>query len=69
MPYEYIPDYIDLHLEHEARLQKYEDKLPKCDHCDEPITGDYLYNIDGVIYCEECLNDMFKKHTEDYMHD
>ncbi len=64
---EYIPDYTDLHDEyerdHESRLAKF----PKCDYCGEPITDEHFYNIDGTFICETCLNDEFRKNTEDYM--
>ena len=63
----YIPDYIDQFNEHEARQQRELDRLPKCDYCDEPITGDYLYDINSVVICEACLNDNFRKPVEDYV--
>ena len=54
---------------YEADQEEQLDKLPKCDICGEPIQDDYLYDIYGDIFCEECLNDKFRKNTEDYIND
>jgi formylmethanofuran dehydrogenase subunit E len=42
-------------------------KLPVCDYCNEPIQDDYLFDLEGDIVCESCMNKHFRKHTEDYM--
>ena len=63
----YIPDYNDLHREHEARQERELRKYPKCGYCKERITGDYLFNINGVLYCEECVKDRFRQRTDDYI--
>lgn len=44
---------------------KAEAKLPHCDICGNAIT-DHYYNINGEIYCEECLDDNFRCEAEDY---
>ena len=54
---------------YEADQEEQLDKLPKCDICGEPIQDDYLYDIYGDIFCEECLKDKFRKNTEDYIDD
>lgn len=54
---------------YEADQEEQLDKLPKCDICGEPIQDDYLYDIYGDIFCEECLNDKFRKNVEDYTDD
>lgn len=58
-----IADFDRYDREQQAEL----DKLPKCDICGKPITDDYFYNIDGTYICESCLNDEYRKKTEDYM--
>lgn len=63
---EYIPDYIDLHREHEARQQRELDKRPQCCECDEPIQADKCYEINGELICPQCLVDNHQKNTEDY---
>lgn len=64
---EYIPDYNDLYAMHEARQERALRKYPKCADCEEHITDDYLFNINGVFYCEECAEDNFRRSTDDYI--
>lgn len=64
---DYIPDYTELHARYEAEQQRELDKLPKCDCCGETITDDFLFDIDGTLYCEDCLNDSFRKPADDYI--
>lgn len=42
-------------------------KMPKCSICDEHIQDDYLYEINGELFCEECVKDNFRKSVEDYV--
>lgn len=42
-------------------------RYPKCCMCGNPITDDYLYEIDGEMYCEDCMEDTFRVDTEDRM--
>jgi formylmethanofuran dehydrogenase subunit E len=51
----------------EAEQQAELDKLPKCDYCGEPIVGFYLYDINDELLCEDCLNEHFRKRTDDYI--
>ena len=51
---------------YDAEQNRSQDKLPKCDFCGEVIQDDYLFDI-GDIYCEECMEERFKKPTERYM--
>lgn len=53
-----------LYEEAERRNRKYEETRPRCCNCDEPITSDIAYEIDGNLYCEECMDD-FKVYVED----
>lgn len=66
--YEYIPDYTELHAIHEAWEERMLRKVPKCDICGERILGDFFFNIEGVYYCEDCIND-YKVDTDDYTED
>lgn len=61
-----IPDNYDRWKQHEAEQQAELDKLPKCEHCGEPIQSDYYYEIGNECLCEDCLNDNFRKDVEDY---
>lgn len=57
----YIQDNYDRFEQHEAEQQAYLDKQPRCSECDEPITDEYCYEINGEYICEECLEYNHKK--------
>lgn len=57
-----IADFERYDAEQQAEL----DKLPVCEYCGEHIQSDYYFEIEGVIICEDCLNDNFRKDIEDY---
>ena len=50
--------------EHER--EKWLAKKPVCSRCEEHIQDERLFDIHGVLYCEGCACDEFKKWTEDY---
>ena len=54
-------------MNHSAELEDKLQKMPKCSYCSEHIQDDYLYEIDGEIICEECVNENFRKNVEDYI--
>lgn len=60
----YIQDNYDRFEQHEAEQQAYLDKLPRCSECDEPITDEYCYEINGEYICEECLERNYRKSVE-----
>lgn len=52
-----------LYEEAERRNNKYEETCPRCYNCGEPITSDIAWEIDGNLYCEDCI-DSFKVFVE-----
>lgn len=42
-------------------------KLPECTYCGSKIQDEFLYCINDEIICKDCLNDHFRKETEDYV--
>ena len=52
---------------YDAERQKEIDKLPKCDVCGNPIQDEDLYDLDGTLVCEECLNAEYRKSVDDYI--
>lgn len=62
----YIPDYIDLHREYEARQYRELRKRPVCDDCEEPIQDEECFAICGKLICPGCLKDNYRKRTDDY---
>lgn len=42
-------------------------KLPICTDCGEPIQDEHYYLICDEPICPECLDNNYKKRTEDYI--
>ena len=38
-------------------------KRQRCSECDEPITDDYCYLINGEYICQDCMTDYFMVET------
>ena len=51
---------------HDAEQEAALEKLPVCSFCGEPIQDDYYFEIDGEIYCEEHMIELFRKDTDSY---
>lgn len=66
---DYIPDYTEQFDAYEARLERESRRYPKCDCCEEPILGDFLYDLGKEILCENCMKDNYRKSTDDYLDD
>lgn len=50
-----IPDNYDQFVIRERDQQRYLDSLPVCRLCDDPIQQERAVCINGVWYCDECL--------------
>ncbi len=62
----YVPDNYDLFLAHDAEQARMLEKYPKCSACEDPILDDFCYEFDGVLICEDCLNEGHRRFTEHY---
>ncbi len=40
--------------------QEWEDSLPRCECCGEPI-DDYVWEIDEEILCEDCAREKYRR--------
>lgn len=38
---------------------------PLCDYCDDPVSGDHYYEINGDVICDACMNEYFRKEVEE----
>lgn len=61
-----VPDNYDAFCRHEADAEAWLSKRPICEHCGEHIQDEFLYDINGVLYCEECAKDLFLKDADNY---
>lgn len=52
---------------YDRECQENLNKYPKCYHCEKPITDEHFYMINDEKVCEECLNDLYRETTEDYI--
>lgn len=62
----YVPDNYDAFEAYQASVDNWLDSRPVCIECGEPIQDDFLYDINGDIYCEECMKDVFRQSTDNY---
>jgi SLT domain-containing protein len=51
---------------YDAEQQKELEKCPKCSECSEYIQDEHYYEINDEVVCEECLNQNFRKNTDDF---
>lgn len=49
--------------QHECWLKK----RPLCDYCEEHIQEEHFYLINGECICPDCMENNFKKWTEDFV--
>lgn len=64
-----MEDNYSLWEQHQRKLDQEEARYPECSYCGHPITeadGD-LYDIEGELYHERCMNEQFRKPVGDYM--
>ena len=59
-------DNYSLWERHDAEQERKLSRLPKCKYCGQPIQDDHYFEIDGEIYCEEHMIELFRKNTDDY---
>lgn len=52
---------------YDAEQNKILQRLPVCSDCGEHITDDYFYEINSEYICPTCLNDNYRKYTDDYI--
>lgn len=64
---QYIPDYNDLLDDYEAEREKELEKLPECCYCGEHIQQDSAICINDEWYCDDCLNDNFRRSVESFI--
>ena len=58
-----VADFHRYDAEQEAALEK----RPKCSECSEHIQDEHYFDIHGKLYCEECMNEKYRKDIEDYV--
>ena len=54
-------------LRDDVRKETELEKMPVCSYCEEHIQGEWLFDIHGILYCEECAFDLFREDVADYV--
>lgn len=52
---------------HEAEQERRLSELPVCCYCENPVQHEHFYEINGEMFCPDCLETYFKKRTEDFV--
>lgn len=60
----YTDDPVRDYDRYDREQQKWLDRLPKCDHCHEPIQDYNYYKIEEANICEECLTEYCEEHYQ-----
>lgn len=51
-----IPDNYDIWRSHDAEQERRIARLPRCSECDNHITTEYAYYINGEWLCDKCMD-------------
>jgi hypothetical protein len=51
-------DNLDMFYKHEHEQRKLMKRLPICYECDDYIQSEYVYNLCGHDYCEDCMEEI-----------
>ena len=62
-----VPDNYDAFLQKEAEEEAWLRRCPICEYCGEPIQDEFLFDIDGCLYHEDCAGELFRKDTDNYL--
>ena len=55
-----IHDVYDLWEAQDIQKEQWRARLPQCECCGEPIQDEYIWEIEGSYYCEDCAKDQFR---------
>ena len=59
----YVPDNYDAWSRHQDQMERELAERQRCSECDEPITDDYCYLINGEYICQDCMNSYYMVET------
>lgn len=54
-------DNYGLWKRHDAEQEAQLERLPKCNDCGDAIQEEFIFEVDGEILCEGCMNKRYKK--------
>ena len=62
-----VPDNYDFFLQHDREMADALERRPKCCECNEHIQDDECFEINDDLYCPKCMNNNFRKSTDDFI--
>lgn len=62
----YCPDNLDMFNAYSARQEEMLSKMPQCSDCGDFIQAEHLFNVNGDLFCFDCMKANFERETEDY---
>ena len=60
-------DPVEDFLNYDAKVEEENAKYPVCVSCGNRITDETFYEIAGEILCEDCMNESYRRFTDDYI--
>lgn len=51
----------------DAEQADFESRCPDCEYCGQKITSEYLIEVDGYYYHEDCFHKEHRFELEDYL--
>ena len=63
----YCPDNYDAFCEHETQQENMLSRMPQCCECGEHIQEEHLFDVNGDLFCFDCMKANFERETEEYM--
>lgn len=59
-------DNYDLWRMHDDAQEDWLEQRPTCHECGHKIQSDFYYCINNEVFCEDCMNENFRKDIEDF---
>ena len=54
---------------YDMAMAQREARLPVCDKCGKRIHDEIYFDINGDVFCEDCMFDEYGRSTQDYLED
>lgn len=59
-----MPDNFSQWEAHEAEMEQRLQRRPVCSYCDEPIQEEHYFYLNGRIFCDDCMNQKYRRLVE-----
>lgn len=59
-----MPDNYSQWEAHELEMERRLQSRPTCSYCSDPVQEEHYFYIHGRIYCDDCMNQNFRRLVE-----